>query len=457
MDATGVGPTRVGLPWLLAGAGGGLCMVVAITTRRPGGLLVSPGAVEWSDAWLLPTLAPALAVLGGLVLLRWWPWLLLAGTGLSAPVLLVSSHPYASEIGVGAGAALVLLAVLAAAQELILTGRPGLGAAVAGATVGAVLVGGTLIGASWVRLPSDLTVVRQGLVALGLTGAVAMIARRPRGGRIGVADISLADVLPALLVFLPAVVHAQPISGLLGLDDGVVRRGYLLTAAVGVVTLAVAGLVVALAGPRACVAAVTAALVQVGVAVPVLVAFTRLAQWPSLSVAAALGGVAVGAGAALTRWRTGLAVFGGGVAAVLVASTAGLGARAEVVDTRRAVLTAVLLGLLVATATVTVAATAPVAALRGRLPAILGPIVAALVIGGNQVLHGWYIADHSAVNPTGGDRLGTSVTLLVAAAVAALCLVAVSPRRLPARVENNREPRTGAATLVDDERHRRLM
>jgi hypothetical protein len=423
VDRAGSPAARAELAWRLAAVGGGLGMVVAITTRQSGPLLVRPGAVEWSDASLFSTLSSALAVLAGLVLLRWWPWLLLLGSLAAVPALLLGSHPYLSAIGIEAGAVLVPLAVLAAAQELIRAGRAGLGAAVAGATVGAVLTGGALTGAIGSRVPSDLTSARLVLVVFALAGAAAMIVRRPWGGRITPADFSLADVPAAALVFLPALAHTQPLSGLLGLDHGVLRRGYLLVALVGVVTLGVTGLVAALAGPRASAAAVTAALVQVGVAVPVLMTFAGLARWPSLAVAATLAGVAAGAAAALLRRRIGLAVLGGcaSAAAVLVASTVPLGRSDVVAGTRGAALTAVLLGLLVATATVTVAATAPVAAASGRLPVVLGPIVAALVVGGNQVLYGWHAAKG---NPADGTMLDASVTLLLLAAVAALCLAA---------------------------------
>jgi hypothetical protein len=431
----------IGLPWLLVGVIAGLGVIVASTSRYQGtlsALLARPTAIEWSDTALLGTIAPAVAVLMSLILIRWWPWLLLGGTLLAlgdtvGPIAtLVTSHPYAASLAVAAGEPLVVLAVLAAAAELLAAGWRGLGAAAAGGTVGAVLIGRALVGAPWIALPAEPAGLRRTLTVVGLAGAAAVIVRRPGGGRPAIGTVTVADVLAALLVFTPAIVHSPPISGILGLDQGMLRRPYLLVAAAGMLAVVITLLVAAMNGPTAGAAAVVAALVQVGVVTSVLLAFAVVALHPGVALEATVAGAASGMALAVIPWRAALAValcIASAAAAVLAGSAIDLSSQRSYGDDRLATLGAGLLALVVATAVVTVAAAAPAAAARGRLPVLLGPIAAALVLGANQVLHGIYNAVGSAGQPEGADRMPISAALLMTAAAATAGLVAIMRRR----------------------------
>jgi hypothetical protein len=122
-----------------------------------------------------------------------------------------------------------------------------------------------------------------------------------------------------------------------------------------------------------------AALVQVGAIGPVLLAFAVVQPAPAVGVGATLAGVAVGLAG---RGRAPAAVLGCALSAGAVLLISGPGLVVA--------WSAVLLALLAAAVTATVAAVARTAAGCGGLPALLGPIAGAMVIGGNQVLHGVY-------------------------------------------------------------------
>jgi hypothetical protein len=88
----------------------------------------------------------------------------------------------------------------------------------------------------------------------------------------------------------------------------------------------------------------------------------------------------------------------------------------------------------VATVTATVAAAAPATAGRGGLAATLGPIVAALVVGGKQALIVTQLRGGTPLSSylIGADHFGTSAGLLVAAALGVTGLgVAASLRGRP--------------------------
>jgi hypothetical protein len=408
-----VRPVTVARP---AAAGAGLSVLAAIAARRGSlpALLDRPGAIDWYDDRLLAGVLPAVAVLAGLAIgRRWpsrWPWLLLGGTLLVLPDLVTAAAPEPAGppvvlwAGTAAGAPLVLVAVLAGAQELLRDGRVGLGAALAGGTVGAVLVGAALAG------------FRTAPAVLGVAGLVGAAAAARFGRMDNAADgepgqpgraadrwIGGVDAWAAGLVLLPALVRWPPVGELLRLS-GEGSRPYPGVAAIGLLTLVAAALVAGAAGRRAAkrraagrlaagrraagrfgggwrAGAVVGgvALVQVGAIGPVLLAFAVVQPAPMVGVGATLAGVVAGlAGCG----RATAAALGGvlSTGAVLLVSGPGLAVAWS----------AVLLALLVATVTATVAATAPVAAGCGGLPVLLGPIAGAMVVGGNQILHGVY-------------------------------------------------------------------
>lgn len=157
---------------------------------------------------------------------------------------------------------------------------------------------------------------------------------------------------------------------------------------VGLVIVGCAALLAAACGTWAAAGATAAALVQIGALAPMtLVLFATMAR-PSYGVAAALAGVVVGGVAATTRWRVPLAVAcGAGAALAVLVAVAATGGQPEKVATQGRWLPAgLLLGLLVVAVTLTVAVGSTVAANVGGLPAVFGPIVGALVMGGTQAM-----------------------------------------------------------------------
>ena len=276
-----------------------------------------------------------------------------------------------------------------------------------------------------------------------------MVAHRPRGGRITPADVFIADGLVAMLVFLPAMVHTGSVRTLLGLDDGVIRRPHLLVAAVGAIGLAVTALVAALSGARAGAAAVVSALVQVAVVTPVLLTLAALAARPAVAVGAAAAGTGLGLVAALSRWRAPMAVACAGLAAVAALVSPAI----TFVDPSAAlcgpvtVIGAVLLAVMSAAATAVVAAVAPAAVQHGRLPVVLGPLAAALVAGGGQVLHGVYVERGGAGQVAGAGQTGITVALLMSAAAGVAILALAGPaRRTP---DGTASPAPDAANVKD--------
>ncbi|MFI0453959.1 hypothetical protein [Actinomadura sp. 6N118] len=368
---------------------------------------------SWNgDAYLAAGL-PVVAVIAGLMLIRWWPWLLLVGSVLTAPAAatpyldVLQSRPSVAHLGL-AGAALVLVAVLAAAQELMDTGAPnaggapdtggargaggplGAGAALAGCAVGAGLVGATFVGAGWLSRPWRPDSLQLVLTAAAVAGGIVAVARLrgEPGRRIGI-RVTLAGALATLVAFLPSVVTLDRVAKLLEVSGGsLARRSYVMVGILGLVTLIVAALAAALAGVWAGVAALTAAIVQAGVAAPMLLGLSGVASHRTFAVAAALAGLAIGIATGMTRWRSVFAIAGTVVSGlgflVLLAATGGV--PEKVVTQARWIPAGLLLALLVATVTCTVAAAAPFATRSGALPAVLGPIVGGLAVGGREAL-----------------------------------------------------------------------
>ncbi|WP_192810176.1 hypothetical protein [Actinomadura rudentiformis] len=379
--------TAPGLGVLANAAAGSGVVPRVIATREVG--------TSWNgDAYLAAGL-PVVAVIAGLMLIRWWPWLLLAGSVLTAPAAatpyldVLQSRPMVAHLGL-AGAALVLVAVLAAAQELMDAGAPGAGAALAGCAAGAGLVGATFVGAGWLSRPWRPDSLQLALSAAAVAGGIVAVARlrgKP-GRRIGV-RVALAGVLATLVAFLPAVVTLERVAKLLEVSgNSLARRSYVMVGVLGLATLIIAALSAALAGMWAGVAALTAAMVQAGVAAPMLLGLSGVASHRTFAVLVALAGLAAGIAAGMTRWRSVLAMAGTVVSGlgvlVLVAATGGV--PEKVVTQARWIPAGLLLALLVATVTCTVAASAPSATKSGALPAVLGPIVGGLAVGGREAL-----------------------------------------------------------------------
>jgi hypothetical protein len=178
----------------------------------------------------------------GLVLLRWWPWLLLVGALLTlpaaTPTLLLWPEGTVTAYAALAGAPLAPLAVLAAAQELLDGGARGLGAALAGAAAGTGLVGAALLGASWLGIPTTLGAWQTVLALVGVAGGALAVAGRSAAGwagrlRPGVRPTVLG-ALAALLAFVPVVLTDERVAAVLQVSEqSLARRPYAMAAIVG--------------------------------------------------------------------------------------------------------------------------------------------------------------------------------------------------------------------------------
>jgi signal transduction histidine kinase len=433
------------------------CMLVAVAASPRyglgGGPLIvpdGPGGDIVSTHWYGLFGVTVLATVVGLCLLRFWRYLLLAGGLLWLPLVLGPVILRPPELGppvlgtfdkgfamlvvlaMRAAVPLVLIGVLACAQTLVRAGAVGWGAAVAGASVGAQVFGSVLIGAAWLRLQDNLPAWHMGLTLIGLAGAVAAIAARPRGDAEANVDgwnwtrvrFVVAGTLVIGAALVPVVLTRYRLSVLLDVSESALRRHPLtLVAALGLVSLAIALVCAAVSGVWSLAASLTAATVQIGLAAPMLLAVTALFGRDALSLTAAAIGLALGVAAAVSRWRIHLAAGLSVLCAValMTAVAATTGQPEKLVRQQTTVPVLLLLLLLAATGTALVAGTVPVLARRTAAPAVLGPIVGVMVMGGQKVLEVTYVGadglpESSYLNPL--SHLGTSALLLLIAGAA---------------------------------------
>lgn len=426
----------------LPGLAGCALVAVAASPRYSAGLapLISPyrsgGSFNAADTYQIALFgATVLATLVGLVLLRYWRHLLLVGGALGLPAVLgdlTESYGRVAGLADRAAAPLVLLGVLGCAQTLARAGATGWGAAVAGATVGAAVFGTVLVGAGWLLTHHDLPIWHLVLALVGLAGAVLAVAARPRGD----ADANLGAwgwprlrfVLAGALVTVAALaetaVTRSRLAALLDVNDSALyRHPMTLLAAVGLVNLAIALLAAAISGVWSLAGSLVAATLQVGLAAPMLLVVSALFGHSALGLTAAVVGVAVGVAVAVGRWRVpiaaGLAVLCAISLAIAFAATTGQ--PEKLAQQRVTVPVLLMLVLLAATGTALVGGTVPVLARKAAVPAVLGPIVGGLVLGGKQLLEVTYVGadglpESSYLNPL--RHLGTSALLLLIAGAA---------------------------------------
>jgi hypothetical protein len=116
-------PTRREVVWTVAASLAGLGVVVNAAAPRAAvsPVIATAMSISWAETWAV--LVAVAATIAGLVLLGWWPWLLLVGALLTlpaaTPTLGLWPEGTATAYAALAGAPLALLAVLAAAQELL--------------------------------------------------------------------------------------------------------------------------------------------------------------------------------------------------------------------------------------------------------------------------------------------------------------------------------------------------
>jgi hypothetical protein len=384
-----------------------------------------------------------------LVFLRVWPVALLIGSALTLPDAVATFlHSPSAAIAVfllaGLGTPMALVAVLGAAQDLIGRGATRAGIVLAGATAGAGLAGATLPGSPSLGTPWDLNGPHLALALVATAGGALAAAMGPVSGRRPGLTATLAGALAAPLVFVPVLVTAGRISMVLQVSErSVSARPYVVLAITGMATLGAAALLAAVPGVRTFLGAAAAALVQIGVIGIVILLLFVLTFEPAMQLGFVLAGLVIGCAAAATPWRTGLAAAGCVVVALalllLSAATSGL---PEKLITRQASVPAALLLMAIAAAvTCTTAAAAPAIALRGGLPAVLGPIVALLAVGGGDTLTLTQLDNGipQSTYLTGAHHLGPTVVVLF---VAAAATVGAGLAR-PARTAPAREAREG--------------
>lgn len=275
----------------------------------------------WTGYSVLAELVPMLGVLVALFTSRWWTWLLLAGTVISLPLTVYLLFPsLGAHVSVltaaKAGPPMVLIAVLAAAQELFRRGARTAGFVVAGLAIGSQVFAAALTGSSWFAQPVGTVFWHVALTAVGVAGAVlAVVTRGLRAAdpgwtasaqlrpRVAVAAVG-AVLLPLVAVYLDAAV----VSGLLEVSQGSLsRHPEVIPAIVGLIMLLGAVLLGTLAGARVFFGVAIMALTQLGVTAPLMLALYSAAVDPVSRWIAAAIGVAAGCVAAASRWRVQLA------------------------------------------------------------------------------------------------------------------------------------------------------
>ncbi|GAA3104462.1 hypothetical protein [Streptosporangium carneum] len=420
------------LTWVLSSAVTGVCVLVAFASMG-GGLATSTVTmtawISWDGSFLVLALVQATAFVAGLLMRRRWTWPLLGSAALTAMAVLPYLLPWLALPArfvylLPAVVPLAVTAMLGAAQELLDSGAVGAAAGMAGSTVGASLIGG-VTGAGWLRQEPWLPMAYVVLAVVGLASAVlTAVVRRSRplprvsgepaaaqatpfgahAARPALTPALVTGVLAALLAFVPVVVTGETLSAVLGVSlEALGRRSYVLVGAIGLVTLACAAALAALNGVRAFTGAAVAALAQVGAITSMTLAVHAAAFQSAAGPVAALLGFAVGCAVAVTRLRIPLAAAGCvAVVLVLLLAVAATGGEPEKLAAQGTWIPgALLLASLVAVATAATASAAPLTARRGGMAAVLGPITAALVTGGRQVL--------PLAEPRGGELESSSL------------------------------------------------
>ncbi|MFC7530583.1 sensor histidine kinase [Actinoplanes sp. GCM10030250] len=429
--------------WGTALAGLGGCLLIAMLASKRGGQFSPMLGVAGPDAYYGPNpitpLVPTAATVLALCLLRWWPYLLPAAGLLSVPLmwpqLLPDRYPIEVFHGLNAAFPVLVVAVLGAAQSLLSSGSPGLGAAVAGLAAGSVLFGHSLPGMAWEGLEPDLSVWHGVLLVTGLTAIAPAAWHRRRGDRdaTGVPEgrawsgrrlrLVVTGGLAALIVLPIAMISAERLGALLDVSWTTLSRyPYTKSAILGALTLAAVLTVTAFAGLWSLAAALTAATAQIAVSAPLFIAFTAMNSTGPMRWFGAAAGVAIGAACAASRWRIPAAatLAVSTATSLFIAYAATSGHPEKLADQHRVVPALVMLVLATAAATAVVGAAAPVLAPRGAVPVVLGPIAGVLAVAGAQTVPVIYLGGGQALDSPLSSRLhfDTAAVLLLAVAAA---------------------------------------
>jgi signal transduction histidine kinase len=410
------------------------------------GIFAQQGFGGWPGLQFIAV--PAVATAAGLCLLRWWPYLLAAAGLMAVPGVIILwdfSATFPAPVGYvvtelpTAGYILAIIALLACAQGLS-RASPAWSAVVVALALGSRLMGSAMMaGFSWELSSYHPAAWHTALLGAGLAGLIPATWLFRKGDAAAVAALAgqgwsrirliavgtLAVLVPVTLGF----VSMQEMARLLGTTwSALYRHGGAYGAMMGVVALVAVTVLAIIAGRWALAAALTATVAQVAVVLPVTVAFGALAGDDPVRWLAALAGVGLGAAVAGVRWRVplaaGLAVLAALVLFIAYAATTGDPAK---LMAQHAVLPSVLILILCAAVGGAVTgATAPPLTSRGALPAVLGPLVGVLAVGGLQAIQ--VTSQFGAVSQY--DVIPAAVLFLVAGAgIGGLGLVRLAAAR----------------------------
>ncbi len=457
------------LPAILGGLGGVLLLVLEASPRYGGGLpplLAGEGLSEPRGlGWAL--VAAQIAATGlGLCLLRWWPYLLAVAGVLTVPDVMSElmpntvDWPTAAYVLAEGRFPLLVIGVLAAAQSLFGAGATGWAAAIAGLALGSRVLGAAMVGAGWIGAPASLPLWHAVLLPIALAALVPALRHRPsvvpERSAWSRLRLVLTGVLAMCLVVPLSFLTTDRLAALLDVSwSAMYRHKYAAAAVVGAITVAAVLVLAMIAGRWALAGTVTAATVQVALVAPMLLAIAALFE-DGTRWFAALAGVALGAGAAASRWRVPLAgaLTVAGATAMFIAFAATTGHPEKIAEQRQTIPAALLLVVIAAAATAVTGSTAAALAPRRAVPAVLGPLTGVLAVGGLRTVEVTYVGDDglpvsSYLNPV--FHLNTSAVLLLAAGagVAGLGLARKFADRRAERLRTEQIRREAAAAERD--------
>jgi signal transduction histidine kinase len=420
------------IPVLLAALGGGLLLAVYVSPVSPRADLPPFLAGGFTE---LHPFVQVVATAAALCLLRWWPYLLMAGGLLTIPGTLWEVQHVTVAAVMETRYPLVLVGMLACAQSLLSGGAAGLGAAVASLSIGSRLFGTALLGASWYVRPPWLPTAHLVLLIAALAGLIPAVwwLRRGDTAAAGPGDhgrwrwrrvrLILAGTLAMFLVVPLSLLTNKRLAAIAGVDEyALYRHPAARTAMTGVIVVVTVLILTAMAGRWSLAVALTAATVQVAVTAPMILAITTMVGADLVRALSALAGVALGFAVTLSRWRVPLAatLTVAGATALFIAYAATTGHPEKLAMQQQIIPVSLLLVVIAAAAAATVGATGVALAPHGALPAVLGPITAVLAAGGLQTVAVTYLRDGQTgstyLNPV--LHLTTSAVLLLVAGAA---------------------------------------
>ncbi|MEU4160112.1 hypothetical protein [Actinoplanes sp. NPDC026670] len=403
---------------VLAGAGGAMVVVVTGSAFFVNELLPSISQHAINPSGPIYALALLVITVGALLLLRWWPYLLLAAALLGV-LIVVLGLP--DDLGVYYPVPYPLLAVLHyVPYPLALVGTLGCaqslrdrGAVVAGLTGGAIVFATAVTGSiRWLHGPITAPWYT-GLITFGLLAVLPAVWTLRRGdaaaalpaGRPGTWQLVATGLVLSLTIVAGWIGGQMTALHIIPWDDPWLERLVLGTA-----TVVVATWLTALGGPWTLAGTLTGAAILVSVVQPLYIAVGSLREAGPAGWVAVAAGLALGSAVAVTRWRVYGAValtVAAAVTLVLTRDLIRLGLHSGERDSR----VYPLLVLCVAATVAVFGAVAPALAPHGAVPAALGPLAATVAVGGANTING---LDRWSSGAEDGEFVVSAVLALVA-------------------------------------------